>query len=89
MNRRVVESLVKCGAFDSLHANRAAVWAALDAALEQGAASQRDREIGQENLFGGLGDTKPAAADPKLAGRRAVDGSRAARSTRRSCSAST
>jgi DNA polymerase-3 subunit alpha len=57
VNRRVVESLVKCGAFDSLHANRAAVWATLDTALEQGAAAQRDREIGQASLFGG-----PAAA---------------------------
>jgi DNA polymerase-3 subunit alpha len=53
VNRRVVESLVKCGAFDSLHANRAATWAGLDAALEQGAAAQRDREVGQGSLFGG------------------------------------
>jgi DNA polymerase-3 subunit alpha len=53
VNRRVVESLVKCGAFDSLHDNRAAVWAALDSALEAGAAAQRDREIGQGSLFGG------------------------------------
>jgi DNA polymerase-3 subunit alpha len=52
VNRRVVESLVKCGAFDSLHANRAAVWNALDAALEQGASAQRDRELGQGSLFG-------------------------------------
>jgi DNA polymerase-3 subunit alpha len=54
-NRRVVESLVKCGAFDSLHENRAAVWAGLDNALEAGAATQRDREIGQGSLFGGPG----------------------------------
>jgi len=53
VNRRVVESLVKCGAFDSLHANRAAVWAGLDSALEAGAAAQRDRAIGQGSLFGG------------------------------------
>ncbi len=51
VNRRVVESLVKCGAFDSMHTNRAAVWAALDPALEAGAAAQRDRAIGQESLF--------------------------------------
>jgi DNA polymerase III subunit alpha len=50
-NRRVVESLVKCGAFDTLHENRAAVWASLDVALEAGAATQRDRAIGQESLF--------------------------------------
>ncbi|MEE9607395.1 MAG: DNA polymerase III subunit alpha, partial [Myxococcota bacterium] len=69
VNRRVVESLVKCGAFDSLHPSRACVWAGLDAALEAGAAAQRDREIGQESLFGGsVGDpiaepTLPEAAE--------------------------
>ncbi|MBS1107489.1 MAG: dnaE [Deltaproteobacteria bacterium] len=65
VNRRVVESLVKGGAFDSLHANRAAVWGALDAALERGAAAQRDREIGQESLFGG-GSARAPGPDPKL-----------------------
>jgi len=64
VNRRVVESLVKCGAFDSLHANRAAVWQALDAILEAGAAVQRDRAIGQESLFGGGGGE--AAPEPPL-----------------------
>jgi DNA polymerase-3 subunit alpha len=54
VNRRVVETLVKCGAFDSLHPNRAAVWASLDTALERAAAEQRDRAIGQGSLFGGL-----------------------------------
>jgi DNA polymerase-3 subunit alpha len=63
VNRRVVESLVKCGSFDSLHPNRAAAWAALDLALERGAAAQRDREIGQASLFGGAGGA-PAAAPP-------------------------
>jgi DNA polymerase-3 subunit alpha len=58
VNRRAVESLVRCGAFDSLHPERAAVWATLDAALEAGAAAQRDREIGQGSLFGA------AAASP-------------------------
>jgi DNA polymerase-3 subunit alpha len=52
VNRRVFEALVKCGAFDSLHENRAAVWASLDAALERAAAEQRDRAVGQESLFG-------------------------------------
>jgi DNA polymerase-3 subunit alpha len=66
VNRRVVESLVKGGAFDSLHPDRAAVWASLDTALERGAAAQRDREIGQASLFGG--SAGPAAgAVPRLA----------------------
>ncbi|MFP6579454.1 MAG: DNA polymerase III subunit alpha [Myxococcota bacterium] len=65
VNRRVVEALVQCGAFDTLHPNRAAVWLGLDAALERGAAAQRDREIGQGSLFdgggsGGGGNNVPA-----------------------------
>jgi DNA polymerase-3 subunit alpha len=58
VNRRVVEALVKCGAFDSLHPNRASVWASLDAALERAAAEQRDRSVGQESLFGGDGGSE-------------------------------
>ncbi len=64
VNRRVVESLAKCGAFDSLHPSRAAVWAALDRALEAGAAAQRDRELGQGSLFGG--ETPDVALEPAL-----------------------
>jgi DNA polymerase-3 subunit alpha len=64
VNRRVVESLVKCGAFDRLHPSRAAVWGGLDAALEAGAAAWRDREIGQASLFGG--SAGEAAPDPEL-----------------------
>ena len=64
VNRRVVESLVKCGAFDSKHANRSSLWAGLDVALEAGAAAQRDREIGQTNLFGG--GSGPDATEPPL-----------------------
>ena len=63
VNRRVAESLAKCGAFESLHPNRASVWAGLDAALESGASVQRDREIGQENLFGELSE---AVSEPTL-----------------------
>jgi DNA polymerase-3 subunit alpha len=62
VNRRVVESLVKCGAFDALHGERAEVWASLDVALEAGAAAQRDREIGQANLFGGASGGAPEPA---------------------------
>ena len=62
-NRRVVEALVKCGAFDSFHPNRAALWQALDGAIESGVAAQRDREIGQESLFGELDAGGPADAE--------------------------
>jgi DNA polymerase-3 subunit alpha len=56
VNRRVLEALVKCGAFDSAHENRASVWASIDTALERAASEQRDRAVGQESLFGGLAD---------------------------------
>jgi DNA polymerase-3 subunit alpha len=56
VNRRVVEALVKCGAFDSLHPGRSSAWASIDMALERAAAAQRDRAVGQESLFGGMND---------------------------------
>jgi len=65
VNRRVVEALVKCGAFDSLHEARASVWASIDGALERAASMQRDRAVGQESLFGGLSDDAGLDA-PKL-----------------------
>jgi DNA polymerase-3 subunit alpha len=52
LNKRVLESLIKAGAMDSLGARRAQLMAALDHALEAGAKSQRDRESGQQGLFG-------------------------------------
>jgi DNA polymerase-3 subunit alpha len=62
-NRRVLEALIKAGAFDSLPGghHRAQLIAALDAALERGAAEQRDRRSGQTSLFGLIEPPKPAA----------------------------
>lgn len=51
VNRRVVEQLIRCGAFDSLHQNRAQLMAALDQVLERAASVQKDRQSGQMNLF--------------------------------------
>ena len=51
VNKRVLESLVKCGAFDSTGAHRAQLMAVLDEALEQGQKLTRDREGGQTNMF--------------------------------------
>jgi len=53
-NRRVLEQLIKSGALDGLPGghHRAQLLAALDAALERGAAEQRDRRSGQTSLFG-------------------------------------
>ena len=51
VNRRVIESLVKAGAFDSLKATRAGLLSGLDAAMDAGQRRQRDREEGQASLF--------------------------------------
>jgi DNA polymerase-3 subunit alpha len=65
VNKRVIESLIKCGAFDFTEAPRAALLAALDRAMEMAASSQRDRQVGQSRLFDMLaGDD--AMAEPEL-----------------------
>ncbi|MBW1708284.1 MAG: DNA polymerase III subunit alpha [Deltaproteobacteria bacterium] len=51
VNRKVFETLIKCGAFDSTGVKRSQMAALQDEALEQGARVQRDRESGQTNLF--------------------------------------
>ena len=64
MNRRVVECLIKAGAFDSLQSTRAGLLAALDQSMDSGQRQQRDREEGQVSLFDvpGGGGAKAAAA---------------------------
>ena len=51
VNRATIEALIKCGAFDSLGAHRAAMTAALDQAIELGQAAAADRRSGQMSLF--------------------------------------
>jgi len=51
LNKRVLESLVKSGAMDSL-GRRAQLMAVLDKAIDRAAKTQRDAESGQHGLFG-------------------------------------
>ncbi|MFQ5514825.1 MAG: DNA polymerase III subunit alpha [Myxococcota bacterium] len=60
VNRRVLESLIRCGAFDFQGATRAGLMQALAAALERAVREQRDRASGQSSLFG----EREIAADP-------------------------
>ena len=62
VNRRVLEQLVRCGAFDTLHPGRAQVMAGLDEALDRASAVQRDRQAGQMNLFEMLRSKKKTSA---------------------------
>jgi DNA polymerase III alpha subunit len=69
VNRRVIESLIKAGAFDSLKSTRAGLLAALDQAMEAGQRRQREREEGQGSLFEALGGSSlTATADGAGAG---------------------
>ncbi len=59
-NKRVFEALVKSGACDSLvivdaplRVTRARLFASIDGACEHGARMQRDKDLGQTDLFGG------------------------------------
>src|SRR6266404_4376212 len=53
-NRKMLESLVKTGAFDFLGRERAELFACIDEALASSAAAHRDRASGQVSLFGDL-----------------------------------
>jgi DNA polymerase-3 subunit alpha len=58
MNKRVIESLIKAGALDSL-GTRGQLMAAVDKAMDRAQKAQRDLEQGQSGLFG-LFDETPA-----------------------------
>jgi len=63
VNRRVLEALIKSGAFDGVAAprglGRARLMASLEAAHERAQKAQRDRESGQTSLFGLLEAAAP------------------------------
>jgi DNA polymerase III subunit alpha len=60
MNTRVIQSLIKAGALDSL-GTRGQLWAAVDKAMERAQKAQKDAAQGQTGLFG-LFDEGPAHA---------------------------
>jgi DNA polymerase-3 subunit alpha len=73
VNKRVLEALVKAGACDSVIGGdarmvRARLFASIDAAVEHGTRMQRDRSLGQTQLFdGGAADRAPGEAAPRVA----------------------
>jgi DNA polymerase-3 subunit alpha len=61
--RAQLETLVRCGAFDTLHDNRAAMMEAVPGAIEQGAKALADALSGQMNIFAEASEVgKPKAA---------------------------
>jgi len=67
LNKRTLEALVKAGAFDSLHTNRAALAASIDIALEFASVQQANAHQG--GLFDMMGDDAQGAStqEPPLA----------------------
>jgi len=65
LNKRVLESLVKSGAMDSL-GRRAQLMAVLDKAIERALKTQRDAESGQHGLFGVFQSAETPANNDKL-----------------------
>ena len=54
VNKRVIENLIKCGAFDSMGEKRSNLMSMLEDSLETAQRVQRDRDMGQISLFGTL-----------------------------------
>ncbi|MGG6461688.1 DNA polymerase III subunit alpha [Solilutibacter silvestris] len=59
LNRRAVEALVNAGAMDALGVNRPSLLAQLPEALKATEQQARERETGQDSLFGGGGSAAP------------------------------
>ena len=64
VNKRVLEGLIRGGAFDSVNQSRARLFAAIDSAIESGQRVQRSRANGQADLFGALAASMPAVEPP-------------------------
>ncbi len=65
LNKRVLESLIKSGAMDSL-GRRAQLMTVLDRAMERAQKSQRDAESGQHGLFGVFQQEEPESNNDRL-----------------------
>src|SRR3954464_3783897 len=65
LNKRVLESLIKSGAMDSL-GRRAQLMAVLDTAVDHAQKTQRDAESGQHGLFGVFQQEEAHADEDKL-----------------------
>ncbi|MEU6642229.1 DNA polymerase III subunit alpha [Saccharomonospora sp. NPDC046836] len=66
-NKRVLESLIKAGAFDSLGNTRLSMVQQHEDAVEAVVPLKRQEAMGQFDLFGGGEDTEPAASSSPLA----------------------
>ena len=73
LNKRVLEHLVKTGAFDFSGASRKKLFDGIDAALSTAAANARDRAAGQSGFFDMLAEDTPAPAKKAAVRRQQAD----------------
>ncbi len=68
VNKKVMESLARCGGLDCCKIHRARIFNAVDFAMARAAANLRDQQAGQGNLFDlmGGGDAGGAAVEAEL-----------------------
>ncbi len=66
INKKVVEALVKCGAFDFEGTPRWQLHAGIEQAFAAGASAQADRQSGQASLFGAMPAAQQAPRYPKV-----------------------
>ena len=67
VNRRTLQSLIYCGAFDKINSNRHQLIQDLELVYSWGQSRARDRASGQGNLFDLLGGEFTSKNDPSLA----------------------
>lgn len=58
VNRRVLEALIKAGAFDLIGPHRASIMNSIDLAIQHAEQSMRDETVGQHDLFGAMAAEK-------------------------------
>ncbi len=66
VNKKVLESLVRSGAFDSMGAHRARVFNGIDFAIQRTVAAARDRAAGQASLFDLIDDDEAVINEDEI-----------------------
>ncbi len=67
VNKKTVESLIKCGAMDFTGETRATLLASLDTMMESAQGLQRDRAMGQKSIFEMMDGPAMSHAEPSYA----------------------
>jgi DNA polymerase-3 subunit alpha len=66
VNRKTLESLIKCGAFDFCHMPRSRLFAGVEMAIGRAQSAQKDKQSGQSSLFDMFGGGPAQNSDDDL-----------------------